>query len=155
MAPSSRSSPTCVSVCASVARRRASRSGGARSTPRSGGWSRRGASSLRGNGCASACGSGSVPDGRVVLVGAGPGNPELITLLGLRWLRRADVVIHDRLVSEKLLDEAPADALRIFAGKARGRHCLEQSAINTLLVHHAAAGRLVVRLKGGDPFVFG
>jgi uroporphyrin-III C-methyltransferase len=93
--------------------------------------------------------------GRVVLVGAGPGDPELITLRGLRWLRRADVVIHDRLVSEELLDEAPADALRIFAGKARGRHCLEQSAINTLLVHHAAAGRLVVRLKGGDPFVFG
>jgi uroporphyrin-III C-methyltransferase len=96
-----------------------------------------------------------VPDGRVVLVGAGPGDPELITLRGLRWLRRADVVVHDRLVSEELLDEARADALRIFAGKARGRHCLEQSAINTLLVHHAAAGRLVVRLKGGDPFVFG
>ena len=94
-------------------------------------------------------------EGRVVLVGAGPGDPELITLRGLRWLRRADVVIHDRLVSEALLEEAPADALRIFAGKARGRHCLEQSAINALLVHHAAAGRLVVRLKGGDPFVFG
>ncbi len=96
-----------------------------------------------------------MPDGRVVLVGAGPGDPELITLRGLRWLRRADVVIHDRLVSDELLEEAPAGALRIFAGKARGHHCLEQSAINTLLVHHATAGRLVVRLKSGDPFVFG
>jgi uroporphyrin-III C-methyltransferase len=93
--------------------------------------------------------------GRVVLVGAGPGDPELITMKGLGWLRRAEVVVHDQLVSPRLLDEAPSHALRIFAGKRAGQHCLPQSAITALLVHHAEAGRLVVRLKGGDPFVFG
>ena len=93
--------------------------------------------------------------GRVVLVGAGPGDPDLITVKGLRWLRRADVVVYDQLVGAALLEEAPAGALRIFAGKSAGRHCLEQSAINAILIHHAEAGRLVVRLKGGDPFVFG
>lgn len=96
-----------------------------------------------------------MPEGRVVLVGAGPGDPELITVRGLAWLRKAEVVVYDRLVSSALLDEAPASALRIFAGKAAGRHCASQPAINAILVHHAAAGRLVVRLKGGDPFVFG
>jgi uroporphyrin-III C-methyltransferase len=96
-----------------------------------------------------------VASGRVVLVGAGPGDPELITLRGLRWLRRAEVVVHDHLVSAALLEEAPPRALRIFAGKSPSRHCLPQSAINALLVQHAVAGRLVVRLKGGDPFVFG
>ena len=93
--------------------------------------------------------------GRVVLVGAGPGDPDLITVKGLRWLRRAEVVVYDQLVGPALLEEAPAAALRIFAGKSVGRHSLEQSAINSILIHHAAAGRLVVRLKGGDPFVFG
>jgi uroporphyrinogen III methyltransferase / synthase len=96
-----------------------------------------------------------VSDGRVVLVGAGPGDPGLITLKGWRWLRRAEVVVYDQLAAAELLDEAPPDALRIFAGKSAGRHCLEQSAINAILIHHARAGRLVVRLKGGDPFVFG
>ncbi len=95
------------------------------------------------------------PFGRVVLVGAGPGDPDLITVRGLRWLRRAEVVIYDQLASAALLDEAPPSALRIFAGKSGGRHCVAQSAINALLIHHAVAGRLVVRLKGGDPFVFG
>ena len=93
--------------------------------------------------------------GRVVLVGAGPGDPELITLRGLRWLRRAEVIVYDQLATPDLLDEAPEDALRIFAGKSAGRHYLEQSAINAILIHHARRGRLVVRLKGGDPFVFG
>ena len=93
--------------------------------------------------------------GRVVLVGAGPGDPDLITLRGLRWLRQAEVVIYDQLASPALLDEAPPAALLIFAGKATGTHCIAQSAINALLIHHAEAGRLVVRLKGGDPFVFG
>jgi len=96
-----------------------------------------------------------VSSGRVVLVGAGPGDPELITLRGLRWLRRAEVVVYDQLAAAELLDEAPEGALRIFAGKSAGRHWLEQSAINAILIHHAQAGRLVVRLKGGDPFVFG
>jgi uroporphyrinogen III methyltransferase/synthase len=91
----------------------------------------------------------------VVLVGAGPGDPDLITVKGLRWLRRADVLVYDQLVGPALLDEAPAGALRIFAGKSAGRHYLEQSAINSILIHHAEAGRLVIRLKGGDPFVFG
>ena len=93
--------------------------------------------------------------GKVVLVGAGPRDPELITLRGLRWLRRADVIVYDQLAAADLLDEAPEDALRIFAGKSAGRHYLEQSAINAILIHHARRGRLVVRLKGGDPFVFG
>ena len=93
--------------------------------------------------------------GKVVLVGAGPGDPELITLRGLRWLRRAEVIVYDQLSTPALLDEAPEDALRIFAGKSAGRHYLEQSAINAILIHHARRGRLVVRLKGGDPFVFG
>jgi uroporphyrinogen III methyltransferase/synthase len=96
-----------------------------------------------------------VSQGKVVLVGAGPGDPELITLRGLRWLQRADVIVYDQLAAPDLLDEAPEDALRIFAGKSAGRHCLEQSAINAVLIHHARRGRLVVRLKGGDPFVFG
>jgi len=91
----------------------------------------------------------------VVLVGAGPGDPELITVKGLGWLRRAEVVVYDRLVAPTLLEEAPAAAIRIYAGKTRGRHCIPQSAISPLLIHHAGAGRLVVRLKGGDPFVFG
>jgi uroporphyrin-III C-methyltransferase len=96
-----------------------------------------------------------VSEGRVVLVGAGPGDPELITLRGLRWLQRAEVVVYDQLAASELLDEAPGDALRIFAGKSGARHYLEQPAINAVLIHHAQAGRLVVRLKGGDPFVFG
>jgi len=93
--------------------------------------------------------------GRVCLVGAGPGDPGLITVRALERLREAEVVVYDRLVDPALLDEAPAAALRIYAGKRVGAHCLPQSAITALLVHHAEAGRVVVRLKGGDPFVFG
>ncbi|HEV8580794.1 MAG TPA: uroporphyrinogen-III C-methyltransferase [Thermoanaerobaculia bacterium] len=93
--------------------------------------------------------------GIVYLVGAGPGDPRLITVLGLDRLRRADVVLYDRLVSPELLDEAPPRAERIFVGKAPGAHACRQEEINSLLVHHARAGRTVVRLKGGDPFVFG
>jgi uroporphyrin-III C-methyltransferase len=93
--------------------------------------------------------------GIVYLVGAGPGDPRLITVLGLERLRQAEVVIYDRLVSERLLDEAPPTAERIFVGKAPGEHSAKQEEINELLLHHARRGRIVVRLKGGDPFVFG
>jgi uroporphyrinogen III methyltransferase/synthase len=93
--------------------------------------------------------------GRVYLVGAGPGDPGLMTVRGIEVLRRARVVVHDRLVNPALLDEAPPAALRIFAGKHAGAHCLPQARINALLVEHARAGGVVVRLKGGDPFVFG
>jgi uroporphyrinogen III methyltransferase / synthase len=91
----------------------------------------------------------------VALVGAGPGDPGLMTVRGLALLRRADVIVYDRLVDPRLLDEARPDALRVFAGKASGRHTMDQRHINALLVRHANRGRRVVRLKGGDPFVFG
>jgi uroporphyrin-III C-methyltransferase len=96
-----------------------------------------------------------VSSGRVVLVGAGPGDAELITVRGLRWLRGADVVVYDRLIDPALLAEAPGPAMKIFAGKSAARHCVPQAAIHGLMIHHALAGRVVVRLKGGDPFVFG
>lgn len=93
--------------------------------------------------------------GTVYLVGAGPGDPKLITARGLELLRRADVVVYDRLVSHALLDEAPAEAELVYAGKAPGGHCMPQEGINALLVREARLGKTVVRLKGGDPFVFG
>jgi uroporphyrin-III C-methyltransferase len=93
--------------------------------------------------------------GIVYLVGAGPGDPELITVRGLRCLRNADVVVYDRLVDPRLLAEAPRHARRVYAGKRPGRQALRQEEIQTLLVRQARAGRVVVRLKGGDPYVFG
>ncbi len=93
--------------------------------------------------------------GKVYLVGAGPGDPDLITRKGLRCLRMADVVIYDRLVSPELLDEAPLQARRIFVGKKPGCHAMKQEEIQSLLIHYARLGCRVVRLKGGDPFVFG
>ena len=93
--------------------------------------------------------------GIVFLVGAGPGDPGLITVKGLACLRRAEVVLYDRLVHPALLDEAPRYAERIDVGKAPRRNRRTQEEINALLVEHASAGKVVVRLKGGDPFVFG
>ena len=88
-------------------------------------------------------------------MGAGPGDPGLITLKGLRCLEQAQVVIYDRLLDPSLLESAPASAERIFVGKERGRQELKQDQINDLLIDRASEGKVVVRLKGGDPFVFG
>ena len=98
---------------------------------------------------------GSSSSGKVCLVGAGPGDPELITLKGLRYLRAADVVVYDRLINLSLLDEVRPEAERLFAGKEPGCHSMKQEEINSLLIKYARQGRLVVRLKGGDPFIFG
>jgi uroporphyrinogen III methyltransferase/synthase len=93
--------------------------------------------------------------GRVALVGAGPGDPGLITVTGRDLLAEADVVVYDRLAHPDLLDLASPEAERIFIGKAHGRHVLEQEELNHLLVFLASQGKRVVRLKGGDPFVYG
>ncbi|MFL5767196.1 MAG: uroporphyrinogen-III C-methyltransferase [Actinomycetota bacterium] len=93
--------------------------------------------------------------GIVYLVGAGPGDPRLMTLRGAEVLRQSDVVVYDRLAAPALLDLAPGRAERIYAGKEPGKPTLEQEEINALLVSHARGGSVVVRLKGGDPFVFG
>lgn len=93
--------------------------------------------------------------GRVYLVGAGPGDPGLITVKGAECLKRADVVIYDRLINEQLLDYMPETAEKIYAGKGRSGHTLTQNEINDLLVQEAKDGKTVVRLKGGDPFVLG
>jgi uroporphyrin-III C-methyltransferase/precorrin-2 dehydrogenase/sirohydrochlorin ferrochelatase len=93
--------------------------------------------------------------GEVTLVGAGPGDPELLTLKALRALQDADVILHDRLVPEAVLELARRDATRICVGKSAGNVGTTQEEINALLIQHAQQGRRVVRLKGGDPFVFG
>ncbi len=95
------------------------------------------------------------PAGRVDLVGAGPGDPGLLTLDALAALQRADVVLHDRLVADEVLALAPPEAERHYVGKARARHSYEQGSLNELMVELARIGRHVVRLKGGDPFIFG
>lgn len=99
--------------------------------------------------------AGAVPAGQVTLVGAGPGDPELLTLKALRALQDADVILHDRLVPAAVLDYARRDAERISVGKSAGGLGTSQEAINGLLIEHARKGRRVVRLKGGDPFIFG
>ena len=93
--------------------------------------------------------------GKVYLVGAGPGDPGLMTVKGLDCLRQAEVVIYDRLVDENILNEARPEAERIYVGKASSHHTLEQGMINHLLIQKARDGKVVVRLKGGDPFVLG
>ena len=94
-------------------------------------------------------------NGIVYIVGGGPGDPGLITVKGLNCLRRADVVLYDRLVAQELLNEVPTHAELIDVGKEPKRHRRSQDEINTLLIEKAREGKVVVRLKGGDPFVFG
>jgi uroporphyrin-III C-methyltransferase len=96
-----------------------------------------------------------IATGSVVLVGAGPGDPGLLTLRGLRALNEADVILHDRLVSADVLELARRDAVRVAVGKEAGRHHTVQDEIHRLMLEYARSGKRVVRLKGGDPFVFG
>ncbi|GIO36674.1 uroporphyrin-III C-methyltransferase [Paenibacillus antibioticophila] len=93
--------------------------------------------------------------GLVSIVGAGPGDPELITVKALKAIRAAEVILYDRLVNEALLSYADARALRIYCGKSPGQHAMTQEMIQRRLIDYALEGKRVVRLKGGDPFVFG
>ena len=100
---------------------------------------------------------GGHPKGRgeVYLVGAGPGDPELLTLRALKLMQCADVALYDNLISPEVLDLLPPSTERVYVGKQRAKHTMRQEEINALLVRHAKAGRRVLRLKGGDPFIFG
>jgi uroporphyrin-III C-methyltransferase len=96
-----------------------------------------------------------VTKGLVSLVGSGPGDPDLLTVKALRRLQQADVVVYDRLVSDEILQLIPAGVGQISVGKSPGNHCVPQGRINEILVSLALSGRRVVRLKGGDPYIFG
>lgn len=93
--------------------------------------------------------------GRVMLVGAGPGDPDLLTMRAFNAIRTADIVVHDGLVDQRILKLIPADTPRISVAKKRSRHTVPQPGINALLVEKASEGLTVLRLKGGDPFIFG
>lgn len=93
--------------------------------------------------------------GKVYIVGAGPGDPELITVKGKRAIEEADLIFYDRLISKDLLDYASDDAELIYCGKKPNDHAIKQDKLNDLLVQHANNGKIVTRLKGGDPFIYG
>ncbi len=94
-------------------------------------------------------------DGKVILVGAGPGDPGLLTISGLRAIQSCNSVIYDRLVSKEILDLIPANVKKIYAGKAKSLPSADQDTINSLMLEEVRQGKVVLRLKGGDPFVFG
>jgi uroporphyrin-III C-methyltransferase len=93
--------------------------------------------------------------GKVYIVGAGPGDPDLLTIKGLRCIQNADIILYDRLVNKSLLDEAKPNATLVYCGKLPNNHTMKQEEINHLLVKYGKEGKTVTRLKGGDPFIFG
>lgn len=99
--------------------------------------------------------NGKTPEGKVLLVGAGPGDPDLLTMKAFRALQNADLIVTDRLVDDRILDLARRDAERLYVGKEKGNHTVPQSVINRVIANAAKEGQTVVRLKGGDPFIFG
>lgn len=98
---------------------------------------------------------GILQPGEVALVGSGPGDPELLTIKALRFIEQAEVAIYDRLVSDEIMALLPADCEKYYVGKKQAKHCVPQEGINQMLADQALLGKRVLRLKGGDPFVFG